>query len=145
MIYLDTSVALAHLLAEDRRPPATIWREALVSSRLLEYELWTRLHARGLAASHGEAARALVGRLSFVELSPIVLARALEPFPQPLRTLDALHLASLEFLRGLRQTVELASYDGRLLAGARSLGIAIVPLEPDTAGSADAVHEPPTG
>jgi type IV pilus assembly protein PilB len=29
-----------------------------------------------------------------------VLARALEPFPVPLRTLDALHLAAVAFLRG---------------------------------------------
>lgn len=41
MIYLDSSVALAHLLVEDRVPPAALWAEPLVSSRLLEYELWT--------------------------------------------------------------------------------------------------------
>ena len=62
MIYLDTSVALAHLLAEDRHPPDQLWTEVLVSSRLLEYELWNRLHARGLAASHGAAARTLLRR-----------------------------------------------------------------------------------
>jgi hypothetical protein len=41
------------------------------------------------------------------------------------RTLDALHLASLEFLRGREQTVELASYDDRLATAARALGISI--------------------
>lgn len=46
VIYLvDISVALAHLLAEDRRPPATFWEENLVSSRLLIYELWTPIHS----------------------------------------------------------------------------------------------------
>jgi hypothetical protein len=54
---------------------------------------------------------------------PPVLARALEPFPVPLRTLDAVHLASLEFLRARRQTPSLASYDERLITGARALGI----------------------
>ena len=39
LVYLDTSVALAHLLAEDRRPPAGLWQEELVTSRLLEYEV----------------------------------------------------------------------------------------------------------
>ena len=39
MIYLDTSVVLAQLLAEDRIPPAGLWRQSLVSSRLLQYEL----------------------------------------------------------------------------------------------------------
>lgn len=51
MIYLDSSVALAYLLAEDRRPPELLWDEILSSSRLLEYELWTPIHARGLAAN----------------------------------------------------------------------------------------------
>lgn len=121
MIYLDTSVVLAQLLAEDRRPPATLWRETVVSSRLLEYEVWTRLHGRGLAASHGNAARALLGRIAFLELSRTILARALEPFPTPVRTLDALHLASLEFLRGQGHAVRLACYDAGLVAAARRL------------------------
>ena len=128
MIYLDTSVALAHLLAEDRRPPDSLWGRPLVSSRLLEYELWTRLNARGLGASHGEAARRMVERLGVLELLPDVLARALEPFPVPVRTLDALHLASIEFLRARGQKVELASYDDRLSAAARGVGIPITLL-----------------
>jgi predicted nucleic acid-binding protein len=123
VIYLDTSVALAHLLAEDRRPPESLWEEALVSSRILEYEVWVRIHARGLGRSHGEAARLVLGRVATVGLRPEVLGRALEPFPAPVRTLDALHLATIEFLRGRGQAVRLASYDERLLAAARKLGI----------------------
>lgn len=123
MIYLDSSVALAHLLAEDRSPPEQLWQQPLVSSRLLEYEVWNRIHARRLERSHGDAARALIGRVALIELAPPVLTRALDPFPIPVRTLDTLHLASIEFLRLRQQTVELASYDDRLLAGARALGI----------------------
>lgn len=128
MIYVDTSVALAHLLAEDRRPPASLWRETLIASRLLEYELWVRIHARGLARSHGEAARQLLGRIALIELAPAVLARALEPFPIPVRTLDALHLASIEFIRSLRQRVSLASYDDRMLTAARRIRIPVARL-----------------
>ena len=128
MIYLDSSVALAQLLAEDRTPPETLWQATLVASRLLEYEVWNRLNARGLGRSHGEEARALIGRVALLELAPPVLARALEPFPMPMRTLDALHLASLEFLRGRGQTVELASYDDRLVGVARALGITLLAL-----------------
>jgi hypothetical protein len=125
VIYLDTSVALSHLLAEDRVAPDGLWQETLVSSRLLEYEIWNRLHARGLATSHGEEARELIGRVGLLELAPPVLARALEPFPVAVRTLDALHLASIEFLRTRRQEPELASFDERLLAAARALGISL--------------------
>ncbi|MDE0206695.1 MAG: PIN domain-containing protein [Candidatus Tectomicrobia bacterium] len=125
MIYLDTSVALAHLLAEDRRPPVSLWHETLVSSRLLEYELWRPLHVRGLADSHGEAARRLVGRVAMLELAPSVLARALDAFPGPvpLRTLDALHLASCVYLRDRGQTVLLATYDRRMTAAAHAMDI----------------------
>jgi hypothetical protein len=126
VIYLDSSVALAQLLAEDRAPPEALWQESLVASRLLEYEVWNRLNARGLGGSHGEEARALIGRVALLELVPPVLGRAMEPFPMPVRTLDALHLASLEFLRGRGQRVELASYDDRLLSAARAMGIPLL-------------------
>jgi predicted nucleic acid-binding protein len=125
MIYLDTSVALAHLLAEDRHPPDALWTEVLVSSRLVEYELWTRLHARDLARSHGDAARALLARLAMLELSPVILARAREPFPVPVRTLDALHLASADFLREQKQEIQIASYDDRMTSTARKMGFSI--------------------
>jgi hypothetical protein len=128
VIYLDTSVALAQLLAEDRAPPSSLWAEPLVASRLLEYEIWTRLNALRLGRSHGEEARALIQRVALVELAPPVLGRALEPFPIPVRTLDALHLASITFLLGRGQTVELAAYDNRLLAAAQALDIPIAPL-----------------
>jgi hypothetical protein len=77
----------------------------------------------GLGRSHGEETRLLIGRVALIELAPVVLARALEPFPFPLRTLDALHVASLEFLRDRGQSIELASYDERMLAAARALRI----------------------
>ena len=128
MIYLDTSVALAHLLAEDRRPADSLWQQPLVASRLLEYELWTRLNARRLGASHGELARRLLERLAILEMLPNVLVRALEPFPAPVRTLDALHLASIEFLRERGQSIELASYDDRQIVAAGELGIPIASL-----------------
>lgn len=129
MIYVDTSVVLAQLLAEDRHPPAHLWNEILVASRLIEYEIWTRLHARQLAESHGETARLLVGRIALLELSPPVLARALDAFPAPVRTLDALHLASCEYLRSQGQSIALASYDGRMIALARAMNIPVFDLE----------------
>jgi hypothetical protein len=125
LIYLDSSVALAQLFGEGRSPPDTLWQEPLVSSRLLEYEVWNRVHGRGLGATLGDSTRRLIGRLRLMELTPPVLARALQPFPAPLRTLDALHLATIEFIRAQGETVELASYDNRLLEAAGALGIAL--------------------
>ncbi|HEX9466510.1 MAG TPA: PIN domain-containing protein [Alphaproteobacteria bacterium] len=128
MIYVDSSVALAHLLAEDRSPPVSFWEGDLISSRLLEYEIWTRIHARKLGPSHGDDVRELIGRMAMIELAPPVLARAVDPFPVAVRTLDALHLASLEFLRARGQTIELATYDQRLAAAAQTLAIKLAAI-----------------
>ena len=128
MIYIDASVALAHLFLEDRRPPADFWRNTLTASRLLQYEVWTVLHAGTFAESHGDAATALLGRIALLELSPPVLDRALGAFPVPLRTLDALHLASADYLRRDGQSVELATYDRRMSDAARGMGIPLFDL-----------------
>lgn len=128
MIYLDTSVALAHLLAEDRGPPAELWAEELVASRLLQYELWNRLHARELARSHGDIARLLLARVSWLELRPVVLERALHPFPTRVRTLDALHVSSALFLRERGREVAVATYDTGLGEASRAVGLSLYRL-----------------
>ena len=125
MIYLDSSVALAHLLAEDRFPSETLWAQPLISSRLLECEVWNRINAHQLQNSHGDAVRDLIGRVAMIEMVGPVLTRALQPFPVPVRTLDAIHLSALEFVRAQKQNVQLASYDERLLTAARLLDIAV--------------------
>jgi antitoxin (DNA-binding transcriptional repressor) of toxin-antitoxin stability system len=56
VIYIDSSMALAHLLVERRSPPASIWNEPPVASQLLEYEVWHPLHAYGLGRSHADEA-----------------------------------------------------------------------------------------
>ena len=128
MIYLDTSVALAHLLAEDRQPPDALWTEELWSSRLLEYELWNRIHVRDLARSHADFARLLLARVSLVELDRTVLTRALQPFPMPTRTLDALHLASASYLRERSADVRVATYDEGLAEAAEGIGLRLYPV-----------------
>jgi hypothetical protein len=128
VIYIDSSVALARLLFELRSPPAQFWREELVSSRLLEYEIWNRLHAYDPTGSNIGPARALLDGIVLLELDRPILARALEPWPRPLRTLDSLHLATIDYLRRQGEPVELASYDNRLLEGARALGISVAAL-----------------
>jgi len=81
-----------------------------------------------LSGTHAEPLRLLLGRVALVELARPVLARALEPFPVPVRTLDALHLASVDFLRRQNQDVELATYDQRMLKAAERIGVTIFDL-----------------
>ena len=128
MIYVDTSVMLAQLLAEDRRASAAFWEQPLISSRLVCYEAWTRVHARRLQASHGEAAEMLLSRIALAEMTPTVLARAQEPFPTPVRTLDGLHLATFHFLQSRLPSLRLATFDARMSEAAARLGFAVETL-----------------
>ena len=128
MIYVDSSVALASILDEASRPPESFWDAELFSSRLLEYEIWTVLNARGENQARSEAATALLGRVMLVELDRDVLERVLEPFPTLVRALDAIHLASADYLRRQGQVVEFASYDRRQLEAARRLELPQTPL-----------------
>ena len=128
MIYLDSSVVLAQLFLEERRPPDGFWRQAVVSSRFLEYEVWNRIFARGFGQSLRGEVEAALRKIDMIDLTSRSLQRALQPFPVAIRTLDALHLATMDFLQANGEPVELASYDARLLAAARALGIGLVDL-----------------
>lgn len=128
LTYIDSSIALTHLFAEPRQPRPDIWDRRLVSSRLLEYEIFTRIHVRRPALAGSPELRALLIGTALIELSRPVLARALEAWPLPVRTLDGLHLATVEYLRGQGESIQLASYDNRLLAAAQALGIPLAVL-----------------
>jgi hypothetical protein len=128
VIYVDTSVVLARLFSETRRPADSFWAQTLISSALLQYEVWNRLHAMAQAGSLGTVAEDLVGRIQLLDLAPAILNRALAGFPVPVRTLDGLHLASMDFLVRQGRHIELATFDTRLAIGARALGIPLLDL-----------------
>ena len=75
MIYLDSSVVLAHVLAADTQPSPEVWDQSLVSSRLLEYELGTRLSREGPNGLPAEAFAAVLRRVALVELAAPIAPR----------------------------------------------------------------------
>jgi hypothetical protein len=105
-----------------------LWQQSLTSSALLEHELWNRVNALGQSDLLGDEVRALLNRASLVEMDRPALARALDPWPSPIRTLDGLHLSTMAFLLQQGEAIELASYDNRLLGAAQALGIPIAAL-----------------
>jgi len=124
MVYVDSSVAIAYLLAEDRRPDGRFWSEhSLVASRLLEYEIAIALNRLAVPAAGKQVARELLERVALLELIPDVVERARDPMPVEPRTLDALHLASATFLINEGVELQLATYDKRMREAARKLKI----------------------
>ena len=116
---------MARLLAESRQLPDHSWHLELASSALLQYEVWNRLNVRGANRDREQHARNLLGRVQLIDLAPRALERALRRFPAEVRTLDGLHLATIEYLRGEGASIELATFDTRMIAAARALGIEI--------------------
>ncbi len=128
LIYIDTSVLLASVLAEDVAPPDSLWEEDLVSSRLLTYETHVRFHREPGFGERLADARLLLARVHLMEMAPPVLARALEPFPVPVRALDAIHLATIDYLARQGSAPRLATWDDRLGRAAKAMGIRLARL-----------------
>lgn len=124
MIYVDTSVILAWVLREPASPPPDFWGPHLVTSRLTEYEAWVRLHAYGRAGADGGALRATLMSCATIDLDLAACSRCFSPFPVPVRTLDALHLAAADYLRAQGIRVDIATYDERMRAAAEAMGFA---------------------
>lgn len=124
MIYLDTSVVLAQLFTEDRQPPDQFWGGSFVSSRILEYEVWTRWDGRKRPISRDDVGR-LLNSIALVELSGEILEHIAEGFPKPVRTLDAIHLATMRWMQEEQISFQLATYDRRMSDIAASLGISL--------------------
>lgn len=128
MIYVDTSVLLAEVLREKRRPKLSFWANQLTSSRLLEYEALVRLHALRRPAKMIATAQQFIAPIMLAELDSATLTRALQPFPGSVRTLDAIHLSTIVFLQDRGIGIELASYDTRLVQAAVAMGITLAPI-----------------
>jgi hypothetical protein len=63
-----------------------------------------------------------------ISISDQILERAGRPFPgEPVRTLDAIHLATLESLGETPQLVTVVTRDGRIALNAHALGYAVAP------------------
>jgi predicted nucleic acid-binding protein len=133
--YLDSSVLLRKVL---RQPGALREWAAIrtgVASALAETECLRsldRLRLRtGLAdrdlARRREAVFRLLESLEVVEVTAPVLARAAQPLPTELGTLDAIHLATALLWREHNGSdIVMATHDLALATAARACGLAVV-------------------
>jgi predicted nucleic acid-binding protein len=126
LIYVDASVALAEVFSESRRPPATFWDLPLVASRLTDLEMRTRASSSPQADRYRATVDRLVGCISFTEIEPESVDLIYAGGTRGLRTLDAIHLATLAHFNRAPGGTALATYDRRLATAAHALGFEVI-------------------
>lgn len=133
--YLDSSVALRIILGARGALPKWKALEHVISSALIEVECLRTLDRLRLAeniaaeeiAVRRQAVYDLVSRMDIVDITQPVLARASQPLPIPLKTLDAIHLATATLWREAEQTeIEIATHDEALALAARAIGFQVI-------------------
>src|SRR5262245_14882561 len=129
--YVDSSV-LIRLLYGQANPLsswATITRA--ISSELVRVDSLRTIDRTSIraklpaeqVAEHRWAALDLLSRLTLAPLTPSILNRASEPFPTPLGTLDAIHLATALEAANELQPLVLVTHDEDLAMAARAMGL----------------------
>lgn len=139
-LYVESSAVVAWLLGE--QPSAGKVRdlikgaETVVSSELTLVECDRVLIRAAATGRIGEAQaadrRAVLAKAAvcwhLVRLAGEVIERARRPFPrEPVRTLDALHLASALLVRSAVAGLEILSLDERVRENAKALGFRVYP------------------
>ena len=133
--YLDSSVILRLVLKEP--DPLREWPDVHrgVTSALAEVEVLRTmdrlrfsapaLDSQVFAARREAVFRVLEG-LETIEITRVVLARASQPLPTPLGTLDAIHLVSAMGWREQFEGLLFATHDLALAAAARASGFEVL-------------------
>jgi uncharacterized protein len=133
--YVDASVVLRRLLGQPGALASWDEIEGGLASRLMIVECMRaldRLAVRGhlTLAQAGDgrtAVHRIATRLSIVEPGRRILDAASGPFPTPLGTLDAIHLATAIALRDDGATdLDIATHDAELATAARAMGFEAV-------------------
>jgi uncharacterized protein len=133
-VYVDSSVLLRVALGEPDRLPAWGRITQPISSELTRIEclrtidrarLQGRLDDPVVARVRADVLE-LIDAFAIVELDAPIKARAADPFPTLVRTLDALHLASALAVRTATADLYLATHDRELAVAAEALGFRVL-------------------
>lgn len=138
-VYAESSAVLAWLLGEDAAPRV---REVLSEAELVVASDLTLLECDRVliravtlggidevaAADRRAYLNAGAAHWQMLRLSTDIVDRARRPFPaEPIRTLDAIHLASALAARSAVAGIELLSLDDRIRRAGKQLGFRLQP------------------
>jgi predicted nucleic acid-binding protein len=139
-LYAETSAILDWLLVQrgaTAAGPALAAADRVVTSQLTLMEC-ERVLTRGVATGDLTAERSAEARSTLqsiasdwlvVSIDPLVSERVKQPFPrEPVRTLDAIHLASALVARSGVPDIQILSLDTRVRDNAALLGFGVQPV-----------------
>ena len=138
-LYAESSAVLAWLLDEAKGPAmrkSLAEAESILTSELTLIECDRALHrvaatgaiTTGFAADRQARLAAAAEAWTILRLTPAIVARARRPFPEePIRTLDALHVASALHAGSMLAGLVVLSLDARVRKAARALGLDVTP------------------
>ena len=133
--YLDSSVLLRRILGQPGSLEEWPRIDPGISSALAEVECLRTLDRMRLKGDYtddvvAERRRAIydvLNSIAVVEITSAVLARAAQPFPTAIRTLDAIHLATaLLWKEQAGQDLTMATHDRALAVSAKAMGLQVV-------------------
>ncbi|MEO8335972.1 MAG: type II toxin-antitoxin system VapC family toxin [bacterium] len=139
IVYAESSAILAWLLGEPSQ--SIVIRELETAERVVTSSLTAVECARGLARARAADRVSIVGELAALrildvaqsswdvhDLSERVMARARSSFPiEPVRTLDALHLATALIFQEALGDMCVLSFDQRVRENATAMGLTVKP------------------
>jgi len=133
--YVETSALLAAILEGDPAALSSLQNDANYIASSLTFAEGARVLVRAVAAgdmttltasSKMSDLRIFERRCDRIAISDPVLARLASPFPvEPLRSLDAIHLATALALGAPPASITFVSCDRRVRANAAALGFAL--------------------
>jgi len=135
IVYVDTSIILRKVLHEP--DPLDQWSDITVpiSSSLARVECartFDRYRLRRHLDSDDWAAAVrltdeILSRMTILDLTPEILRRAAQLLPEPVGTLDAIHLTTAARYRETqRVALSFATHDRELAIAARALGFPVI-------------------
>ena len=133
--YLDSSVLLRRILGQPGSLEEWARIDPGISSALAEVECLRtldRMRLKGdvtddVVAERRRAVYDVMNSITVVDMTSAVLARAAQPFPTSIRTLDAIHLATaLLWKEQAGNDLTMATHDRALAISARAMGLRVV-------------------
>src|SRR3990170_7937347 len=132
MLYLDSS-AIVKLVAREPETPALVEAVRVDPAAVSSALAWAEV-VRAVRRTRGRVSRAreVLEGVALVPIDDAILRGAGDLSPAGLRTLDAIHLATVLSLA--EYISALVTYDGRLAEAAAAAGIAVTAPGTDSSG-----------